>query len=321
MHVSRREFMLVGAAGAIAAGTPGCSRDQPAAGTPGGSEPVARATTRLSVLVSGLVGIVSNGPTDLLLVDGDMTLQSPHVPRLFAPSAAVAADSTPPSGTDGARSFWDLRHYRVTLTSGATTGTTRVTGYRGPNEQTPANPNSQRDVSWLAQMSKIPGAGAGRINPQCLADDPAPAKVASRVRFTGGELAARFTPPFHQVVWQIGSTGANPFTQALGEVTLSQTIPADRVVFRLEPFSPGPSKDIVLAPSTGVNLEVEVANRPGSVTCNSASEANNLAHFAAFYQLLADPATATPIPSCYSNCPGCPAAGEVVYCPPADFQP
>jgi hypothetical protein len=321
MNVSRREFILVGAAGAIGAGTAGCSKDQPA-GTPEGSQPAARATTRLSVLISGLVGVVSNGPTDLLLIDGDMTLQSPHAPRLFAPTTAVAADSTSPSGTTGTRSFWDLKYHRVTLISGATTGTTRVTGVRGPNEQTPANPNSERDVSWLAQMSKIPGAGAGRINPQCLADDPRAARVASRVRFTGGEVAARFKPPFHQVVWQIGQSGAsNPFKQALGELTLSQTIPADRVVFRLEPFDPGPSKDIVLAPSTGVNLEVEVANLPGHVDCSSASEANNLAHFAAFYELLAEPASAKPIPSCQSNCPSCPAAGEIVYCPPADYAP
>ena len=327
MSISRRDFILVTAAGAIGAGTPGCSKDEPppGPGTPAGSQPDARAVVQLSVLVSGLIGMVSNnGGTDLLLVDGQATLNQAHEPRLLAPPNAIASGSVRASGSapDG-RAFWDLRNHRVTLMSGVTTGTTRVTGVRGPNEQVPANSNSQRDVSWVAQMSMIPGAGAGRINPGCLAPDPRPAKIASRVRFNGGEVAARFKPPFHQVIWQIGQGGPpSPFRQALGELKLSQMISTDRVIFRLEPFVPGPGKEIVLAPGTGANLEVEIQNQSTDSSCyGDDAKANNLHHFAAFYQLLAQPATATPIPVCQTNCPGCPLQSEPIYCPPADYAP
>jgi hypothetical protein len=315
MRISRREFIVAGAAGAIVGGTVGCSRCR---GT--------RPNTRLSVLVSGLVGMVTTeGHTDLLLVDGDMTMSGAHAPRLYAPTASTASGSIPASGAVGDRSFWDLKNHHVTLASGATSGTTRITGLRRPEEtEKPTDSSSHKDVTWVAQMARIPAAGSGRINPQCLANDPRQAKVASRVRFTGGEVAAKFKPPFHQVVWQFGPAGSeNLFKQALAEVTLSEEIPTDRIVFRLEPFEEGAAREIVLSPSTGVNLEIELANLPTTpVVCNTSADARNLTHFAAFYQLLASAPSSTPVPSCEgANCPGCPHEGEVVYCPPTEYQP
>ena len=93
------------------------------------------ASTRLSVKVSGLIGMAPrDGGTELLLVDGDQTLNEPHLPRLLAPANTVADESTPASGVDGDRVFWNLANQRATLISGASTGTTKVTGLRKPDE-------------------------------------------------------------------------------------------------------------------------------------------------------------------------------------------
>src|SRR5262245_17654059 len=316
-NVSRRDFIIASGAGVIGAGAIGCG------GGSSQSQKAVAAVTRLTVLVRGLVGTVSkDGATYLLLVDGDATLKQPHRPRLYA-AAGTPSSGISPDGTDDGRLFRDLKNHRVTLTSGVTTGTTKVTNLRRPGEEEKPNADGQshRDVTWVAQMAKIPGAGTGTINPHCLDDDPSPFNVSSRVRFNGGEFAARFRNPFHGVVWQFAGSGTSQaFRQALGELTYSQVIQASNVVFKLEPFQAGPPREIILAATTGANLEVEIGNRPTMEACNNPSDANNLAHFAAFYQLLSPAATATPIPACQSNCPGCPAGGEIVYCPPADYQ-
>jgi hypothetical protein len=312
-NISRRDFIIAGTAGAIAAGAVGCKDTPKVTDTP--------PSVRLSVLMTGLIGMVSNnGGTDFVLVDGDATLNIPHYARLLAPTGTISTGGIPPTGNhkDG-RPFWDLKNHLMTLTSGVNTGTTKVCGLRGPGEDVPSSPNKHRDVSWLAQMAKIPGAASGRIKTECLAaDPPASAKVASRVRFNGGEIAARFKPPYHQVVFQIGT--ANPFKQALGEVTYSQTIESGDVRFQLRRFGTTEQNNIVLAPSTGVKLELEITNAPEPIDCKNPSQVNNLHHFVAFYELLDPAATDKPIPACQSNCPGCPSEPEVVYCPPAEYQ-
>jgi hypothetical protein len=312
MHINRRELIIAGAAGTIAVGTIWCRKSRP--------------TTQLSVLFSGLIGMVPNtGGTAFLLVDGAATLNKEHHPRLLAPIGVISSGIRP-TGNDprDGRPFWDLKNHQVTLTSGANTGTSRADDIRGPDEveKPKQNSTSHRNVTWVVNMSRIPAAGTGQINPACLAPDPRTAKVASRVQFKDGQVAARFEPPFHGVVWQIGETPSNPFRQALAELTIDKITTSGPVVFRLEPFPSGPDQDIILAPSTGAKLELEIANLTESEHCMSASEGNNLAHFAAFYQLLAvPPSSPPPIPSCQDgNCPGCPS-NEVVYCPPADYNP
>jgi hypothetical protein len=124
------------------------------------------------------------------------------------------------------------------------------------------------------------------------------------------------------VVFEFGATDSpNLFKQALAELSLSQTIASDKVTLRLEPFDgSGPAKDIVLAPTPNGDLEVVIENMPSpQLGCKTHEEANTLSHFAAFYQLLAEPPGTTPIPTCRENCPNCPSQDEVVYCPPTGY--
>ena len=316
MHISRREFIVVSATGTVTLASTAC----------GGSNrtPRSEATTRLSVVVSGLVGMVSpNEATHLILLDGEKTGIGKHSARLSVAAGNVAPAGFAPSETQGGRSFWNLANHQLTLMSGDNTGTKKATGLRRPGEEhKPTDTHSHKDVTWVADMSRIPAAGSGRINPQCLEANPTVAKVASRVRFNGGEIAAKFRPPFHQVVFEFGdSDSPNLFKQALAELSLSQTITSDKVIFRLEPFDgSGPAQDIVLAPSPNGDLEVVIENLPSPQHgCKTHEEANTLSHFAAFYQLLAEPPGTAPIPTCRENCPGCPSESEVVYCPPTGY--
>lgn len=320
MHISRREFIVVTATGA---GSLACTSSP--GGSAGGSQPGALASTKLSVVVSGLVGLVkAKEAAHLLLLDGQQTQMGLHLARLSLDAGSVAPGSVPPSGTENGKSFWNLANHQLTLMSGDTSGPQPGKG-RGPSEtEKPANPASHKDVTWLARMSKIPGVGSGSVNPLCLAADPRSAKVASRVRFNGGAVDARFKPPFHQVVFEFGDAGSpNLFKQAIAELSLAQTIPSDRVIFRLQSFdNPGSAQDIVLLPESGGKLEVVVANLPSPpLMCTNPADGNVLTHFAAFYQLLAQQPPTPHVPTCRgANCPGCPAGGEVVYCPPADYD-
>ena len=326
MSMNRREFIIVGGAGTIGAlGTIGCRNG----GSAPASQGVTTPETHLTVLFDGLIAMVtSNSGTDFVMVDGDATGMGTHAPRLVAPQGSVGAGSLPPAGsTPDGKVFWDLKNHRLTL-SGPTGGTTRAGGRQSDEVEkpNPNTPNSHKDVSWVAQMAKIPAAGSGKINPVCLADDPRPAKVASRVRFNGGDISSKFSPKFLKTVWQIGPAGTPPpFKQALSELSIFSRIPPGPVSFRLDPFDSGLPRpaDIKLVPTNGVNLEIEIANLPSPpVGCTSSQETANLAHFAAYYQLLATPSTSSPIPSCTGlpNCPICPASGEIIYCPPAEFQ-
>jgi hypothetical protein len=320
MHISRREFIVVSATGAVSLASTACN------GGDGGSTTGPAGPTTLSVLVSGLVGTVSNNAaTHLMLLDGVKTQVGPHAARLSVPAASVAPGSFPPSETKDGRSFWNLADYQLTLVSGDQNGPKRVTGLRRPGEEhKPTDVYSHKDVTWMAQMSKIPDVVSGRIKTECLAPDPRPAKVASRVRFNGGEVTARFRQPFHQVIFEFGPQGSPTlFKQTLAELSLSQTIPPGQVTFRLAKFDdPASTQDIVLVPSSGGDLEVVVENKPSPEhKCTSHQETSTLTHFAAFYQLLEQEPATKHIPTCReTNCPQCPSQTEVVYCPPADYD-
>ena len=316
MQVNRREFIVLGVAGAVV----GCHKEPRLAGT------------QLGIDFVGLCGAVVNGSPsrlDVLLVDGQQTLGAPHFPRLFAPAQSVAPESTPPTGTDPDHpnlAFWDLKDHRIRLTSGETSGVTRITGHRDPSHKMPSTTTEQDDVSWLAGMARIAAAGSGKINPPCLADDPRPGKVAASVRFNAGEMKARFRPPFHQVMFRVSSPGAPaPFEQALGELHLSQRLPSDTVSFALEPFAGGATRQIVLK-ATGGNMDVLIKNLPSHVKCATDADVQTLTHFGAFYQLLAPPSQAAggPVPVCAQ--PGCQLRcvgheDEPIYCPPTEFEP
>jgi hypothetical protein len=313
MQVNRREFIILGVAGAVA----GCYK---------GTETSVLAGPRLRIDFVGLCGVVVNGSPakmEVLLVDGVQTLgaEHEHFPRLFAPKQRVADESTPPTGTQGNLAFWDLKDHRVRLVSEAT-GVTRVTGHRDPAHKKPQTTEEQDDVSWVAGMARIAAAGSGQINPACLADDPRPGKVAASARFNSGEMTSRFRPPFHEVAFRVAAGGeSNPFEQALGELHLSQPL-SDTVTFALEPFAGGAVRQIILRPQ-GNNLDVQIKNLPAQVKCTTDEEVRTLSHFAAFYQLLATPSSSSPVPVCADTpcqlrCVG--HEDEPIYCPPTEFQ-
>ena len=85
MHISRREFIVVSATGTVTLASTAC----------GGSNrtPRSEATTRLSVVVSGLVGMVSpNEATHLILLDGEKTGIGKHSARLSVAAGNVAGE-------------------------------------------------------------------------------------------------------------------------------------------------------------------------------------------------------------------------------------
>jgi hypothetical protein len=314
MQVNRREFIILGVAGAVA----GCNK---------GTETSRLAGPRLGIGFVGLCGVVVNGSPatmEVLLVDGVQTLGEghEHVPRLYAPKQRVAQESTPPAGNEGSLAFWELKDHRVRLVSSDTTGVIRVTGHRDPAHKKPTSETEQDDVSWVAGMARIAAAGSGKINPACLADDPRPGKVAASARFNAGEMTSRFRPPFHEVAFRVAADGeSNPFEQALGELHLSHQL-SDTVTFALEPFAGGTVRQIILRPQ-GNNLDVQIKNLPAQVKCTTDEEVRTLSHFAAFYQLLATPSSSSPVPVCADTpcqlrCVG--HEDEPIYCPPTEFQ-
>lgn len=331
MRMNRREFIVLGVAGmAVGCGKESSSAAAPPPATASSSQPAAAAQTKLDIKFVGLCGMAVTGTPsklDVLFVDGVQTLGAghEHFPRLYAPTASIATGSTPATGTDPkdpSMSYWDLKDHRLRLTSGATTGVTRWTGHRNPANKKPSTAAEQEDISWVAGMANIAAAGSGKINPQCLADDPRPGKVAGSARFTSGYVKSRFKPPYHQVIFQITSPGVTtPYEQALGQLLLSDTLASGPVSFTLDPFGGGTSRQIVLNP-TGANLDVTIKNLPDTVSCTSTSDVQTLSHFAAFYQLLATASSSAPVPVCAPPCQlTCdPQEDEPIYCPPTEYQ-
>jgi hypothetical protein len=325
MELNRRQFIVTSAL--VAAGGLGC-----------------RKRRHLTLEFRGLCAIVfSDTPPamDVLLVDGEKTSNPgiPHLARLLAaPDIWVSGESLEPTGKDegSEKQFWDLKNHRVTLAVEGLPPLTKVTGQRDPKTNAPGDDvQSQADISWLASMSKIPGGGEGRINPQCLAPDPRPAKIASGLRFTSGEASAHFKEPkYGNVIWRISSPGAPPLEQALAELRLIVAIPSEKVIFNLEPFNGDPPKRIVLKPKSDV-IAVGISNAPDPkhVECKEPKHARELTHFSAFYQLLAPPLATGPVPICVEPCTlTCPpppppnqregsGQAEIVFCPPAVYRP
>jgi hypothetical protein len=322
MRVNRREFIVVGLVGS-ALGCNGKGTEQRDAGA-----------IALTVDISGLCGVVHRDAlrvSDVLLVDAVRTqalAAIPHAPRLVI-DKTVRIESAPEHDGVGKddRPFWNLEGFRVALVSGATTGTQRRAGLRRPGEEKLPNVDqvSFPDVSWLADMSRLANTGEGKIHAENLQDTAKPNKVASRVRFSGGTFAARFRKPYHTIPWRIG-TGTPSFEQAIGELTYSQSISDERVTFKLEPFGGGSAREIVLAPAAGGDrsIAVEFQNMPAAHQECKDKDAQILAHFRAFYELLESPPSQEnrPVPECVENCRDCMAhEEEPVYCPGTGYNP
>jgi hypothetical protein len=223
----------------------------------------------------------------------------------------------------------------VTLAGEGFPRLTKVTGQHKTTNAPGDDVQSQADTFWLASMSKIPGAGEGRINPQCLAADPRPAKIACGLRFTSGEASAYFREggKYQNVIWRISSPGAPPLEQALAELRLMVAIQSEKVIFNLVPFNGDPIKQIVLKPkSDAIAVGISNAPDPKHVECKEPKDVRELTHFSAFYQLLAPPLATGPVPICVEPCTlACPpppppkplkgsGQAEVVFCPAAMYM-
>jgi hypothetical protein len=118
--------------------------------------------------------------------------------------------------------------------------------------------------------------------------------------------------------------GTATYTQALGLPRVS--IPAAQpLTLTLTPYTT--SKAPITIQLTNGAHKFEVLNEPGNQAgCPSASDINQLKHFAAYYKLVdpANPPAATPLPECTINCPTCSTAGgtqesDYVHCPGGKF--
>jgi hypothetical protein len=380
MQVDRRQFIVAAGAGGIGAS---CSKASQQTQNPvapavqpdkaGGVHVLTRpgawsgsvVPPTFTVSLTGLIALVWSGypdPLDVLLVDGAKTsLHAVHTPTLTIPqrfiaqgaSLAKATRTRVDSGHPELYSTFDLTGYQVSVTSesddpdvkgNTPTGLNAFTGLRPPSSDEPSQADSN-DISWVAEVAKIPGLSAGRIDPRCLSADPRDAKIAARLRITQGLLAPRFDPFFGRDVFQFKS-GDRTYQQALAlaEVRVSVKAPA-QMTFRLIPFGAPPKggtapfqpKQIVVW--TEAPVAIEVANEPTmpAQPCANGDDRSRLPHFRAFYELIdpASPPTDQPIPTCVRNCQTCgaPAPGgggpgsivgvpdqtRLIYCPGAMF--
>lgn len=326
MRIDRRGFIVTFGLTTLAAcgnnGPGSSSQSQPSSGNGAAAVP-------LTVDFEGLVAVVqpSSGsdPLNVLLVDGTGTIGEQHDPKLAIEKSTVAMPSagTLPDMIIGIKTYmmFDMNGCELTFNS-TNSRVTSVTTHRVPGHNMPS-PGEEDDTSWMAEMSKIPGVGAGKINPACLAADPRPAYVAARVRSAGGEVKSKFEYVWKNRVFEF-KNGSTSYAQALGmcEVTIPVSQPA---TLTLKKFDGSSSTTITLKPGA---QSIMVYNQPHVLptTCNPSDDFKHLQHFAAFYKLVdpSAPPTATPIPECTSNCPVCPASKQIhesdfIYCPPAQF--
>jgi hypothetical protein len=303
MRLNRREFMVGGVVGA-------------ALGNEHLRTGAKASAVSLEVLISGLCGVVHRRnlhQSDVILLNA-----AGHLPRLYT-DLNVISSGLSHSGIDGTRKYWDLTRRKLRFEAGA--GTSELTGQPpGPGQQRPPNAAGRNDVGWLAQMPRVPGAGPGRIAPVNLRENPQPPKVAAKVRFTGGEFAARFRSPYDQIVWKIGA-GTPPFNRAIGEPVISQNVNSP-VTIVVEEYGSTAKNQIVLATAGGSGtLVVEISNMPSSYECNNA-DVNTLAHFAAYYELLLNPPAPPnrPVPETSQKRDCSDKMVEPVYCPAAEYN-
>jgi len=338
---TRREFLAVGVGSAVAAVSCGGGKSTGAGGGTAGARAVGTGPIALTVKFTGLCGLIRTGTPfglDVLMIDGDATLQQEHHPRLVVdPKYVDAGSTTAPAQTltDGDGNtfkYWDLKGYQVTQAS-ASAGTGQVDetrGLRRPGSKLPST-SEEPDVTWMPELKLLTPTGKARLNPECLFPDPRSAKVASRIRFNSGTLASRFDMghiDYKATTFNFLPAPSTPVEQALGEGKLTDQIASDRVTFVLQPFTGGGgSKLIVLKASNSSAGPVEVILRNSyDHQCRDDSEVRKLAHFSAYYDLLIpedQPAMAQrPIPNASgSNLPNCPHEDEYIRCPGSGYDP
>jgi len=331
MRIDRREFIVtLGPTTLAACGDKGTGSPPATAGSGGGGGAAAGGPP-VTLDFRGLIAVVrpstSSDPLNVLLVDGTGTIGQQHDPKLAIEKAKVAspASGTLPDMIVNGKNYmmFDLKGAELTFNS-TTSGISLISNHRAAGHQKP-DPGEEDDISWMPEMSKIPGVGTGKINPACLATDPRTAYVAARVRITGGQLRSRFDNIWKDRIFQF-KNGPSTYVQALGMGQIS--VPCSQpATLKIAKFDGSSTVTITLTPGA---QDAVVYNEPAALpaTCNPTDDFNHLQHFAAFYKLVdpATPPTATPIPECTSaNCPVCPSNKQIghqsdfIYCPPAQF--
>lgn len=347
MRVNRRNFIAALGAGSVAcrngdATTPprNASTPPPAALAGSASAPATPAfINRLTISFSGLVAVVgpNNGVLHGLLVDGK-TINTEHNPRLVVPTSMIVSYDGPPPKWNPADYLhttyvWDVTGNQITIGAtpsgrpSALTSLGTVTGRRSSDHEFPARGPEEEDVTWLADIAKVPGVN-GRLNSACTdAPDPRSAHTVARVRATRGQLGAVFPRRWRDKVFRFD--GGQPYQQALGLAQLTMPLDEDETMtITVTPFAikKGNAKPIqIVVQPGGTESTIFVSNEPsGETPCADGTDIRRLHHFSAFYKLLLNQVGTPPPPMCVSrSCPACgdrvPLESDWVYCPPAHF--
>jgi len=202
-----------------------------------------------------------------------------------------------------------------------------VTGHRQAGHRAPGV-GEEDDVSWIAEMEKIPGVGSGKINPACLNSNAATNHVAARFRFDLCEVASAFPPRFKDKVFQFGS-GAGAYAQALAIPSIRAVASGAGLTLTFQNFSGSPTGGTISVKpgEIGSPTNFYIYNKPhDEIACSTNDDVRKLMHFGAFYQLLETTVNNGPIPTCVGdNCPVCPTtiggigSSEDIHCPSGAF--
>ncbi len=325
----------------------------------------------LSVVFTGLCALVTggnNGSGQVLLVDaqgigevGGVVLPE-HTPTLVTSLKNLAnADSSSPTrvvvaapggGSAGSSrgattaaaeqiGIWDLRgtEVRIRVQAREAAGLDVYRPSRGESSW-PApprdfnNPNSWRDIRFVANMQAL--AGDGRVEPALIRDDgnagPLPRSVAARIHLEGGRVEAGIPSQeiFRGEMFEFRDARGEPkLRQALTD-TLRWTVEAGAgpVVVEITPVAGGPVKRLVFASSEGPhnlfvsNLPAENANHDIHHAAMLSDDQAAALHFGAYYKLLIQEPPDPALPSLWHAAVAHGSVGLVnnQICPPAWFD-
>ena len=284
----------------------------------------------LSIVFTGLCAVVANGdraPAEVLLVDashvgevGGVAIPG-HAPTLVVSLDALTnAPSSGPTrvvlGPGGGLSeqlgIWDLSgsEVRIRVQGGKTEATarpSRVTSSWPEPPRDPNDPEAWSDLRYVPDMGRI--VGDGRIAPALLSakggSTGLPRPISARIHLDGGRLEAGMpTQHAHRAeVFEFRGRGeASKLRQAMTDVVRwSLEAEAGAVVIEIAPVDGGPSRKLVLAPSTSPHV-LYVSNLPtGSVADGAhhamSDERMGALHFGAYYKLLMNQPVDEPLPT------------------------
>src|SRR5262249_12678745 len=342
--MDRRKFLYIGAAGAVGAsiGSVGCGPGQPRpTGKAAKTDSVSAPEQDLELNFEGLMAFARPGtaqsPWSVIFVKTeDLTHPIEHHWPLLRIRTASLDSSTqqpppPPSGAPEPASNvwqWDLTDTEVTVLRGgqpANEGVDLDTNSRphGPDGKPvpcAATSAEQADVSWLADLTLACGNGAlyGALLTGVPGQVP---RLGARVKFGAGRMACRHGKSNVNAIFSINSNYEQNFADVVAVQVPSRGAP---LVIRLQRGTQ--TTDIAFKP-TEHQVVAQFKNMVGGNPAPGDSR-KSIDHFAAYYELLATPPAASPIPTYKSECDGTVVHGHQptdpqlspldppFYCPP-----